>query len=377
MGYFRVRARSGCSASWGTWTTTPRTYEPTTTYLEREVAFTPRWRRIRNTGGILPVNPYVVGKCEIKRTACSGQLNETNGTCSVRQYETSDYYYEGHEAQPWHIASPSGGDISAAVNSAIKAASAGTIQLAVSALEARSTLDLLRGASKRLYDLVKACAGTAKKKGIPFDSAWLEYRYGWMQLVYDIQAAVDTFNRRIKEGERLHGTGVRAGGDNSSSSGVITGAASDLHWSRTWTSSWRVRGFALTQVELPTITQYGLNPVSVAWEYTRLSFLVDWFLDIGSWLASNTTGLSGVSLKSSGYSVKTTSSETVVVTVVGKGNTSGAFSGQTCTSLVERFERHPHPGGGFPSFNFSVKPANIADIVALLTQAIQTAYSKR
>jgi len=113
----------------------------------------------------------------------------------------------------------------------------------------------------------------------------LQVRYGWRTLFYDlveIKQLLDDLDKGRRDMFRAHSMSQ---GSVPSSTSVST-----LNWvTGTWTFetttdytisySGRVYGRSVP----PKVT---INPLLTAWEVVRLSFVVDWFVNVGQWLAA-------------------------------------------------------------------------------------------
>lgn len=106
---------------------------------------------------------------------------------------------------------------------------------------------------------------------------WLEYRYGWIPTVMDINTLV---NKPLGiPGTVCRGFSIKR----YDSSGYREG---DWHYSQTGTFTSQVSAF-LTPKDpfMKTASQYGIaNPALVVWEMVPYSFAVDWVFDIGGYL---------------------------------------------------------------------------------------------
>lgn len=117
---------------------------------------------------------------------------------------------------------------------------------------------------------------------------WLEYHFGWEPLVKDIYSAVDVLQAPLPV---KHKVMVRK-----------TSEWMELKWDQNdypySTLVRRLRGkfreqmiarIEVTNPNLYTATSLGLtNPASILWEIVPFSFVVDWFIPVGSFLSSFT-----------------------------------------------------------------------------------------
>lgn len=120
-------------------------------------------------------------------------------------------------------------------------------------------------------------------KGQDLHQSWLQYRYGWRVLYYDIQDMIAAINRLDDERKRFRES---AGGNlEFSDTNFIT-----LNWPEGLVmfneqTDFKVgaRGVVVADVEPPNVS---FNPFITAWELVRFSFIIDWFVNIGQWLAA-------------------------------------------------------------------------------------------
>lgn len=132
---------------------------------------------------------------------------------------------------------------------------------------------------------------------------WLQYQYGWKPLLQDTFGACELAYDGIKSGGIIHTASAlsRAAADER-----ITPHNDDS--STLWHKySWRVEArynirYRVTNPGLMTSSSLGLlNPLSLAWELLPYSFVVDWFVDVGSFL-NNLDATSGLEFDSGSYS---------------------------------------------------------------------------
>jgi hypothetical protein len=121
---------------------------------------------------------------------------------------------------------------------------------------------------------------------------WLQYRYGLRQLVFDIQSAANAAkalkNTRVRYTARGQADTYlsETGGETSSPTfwGVNNYAKSIYRHNATVEAGVLVDP---TVYGIPAIDAYGLaHPLSTAWELTKFSFVIDWFLNVGEVLRS-------------------------------------------------------------------------------------------
>lgn len=129
--------------------------------------------------------------------------------------------------------------------------------------EVRNKVNLLKRKKQKPVDLLDEIA-----------SLWMGYRYGIQPIVYSIQDALDYLEQR----GILYRT-VRKG-ENQTVNLDIPG------WTFNSPLSLRQRIWAKGRFAATTTNGLGLNPVTTAWELVPLSFVIDWFLNIGDLLGA-------------------------------------------------------------------------------------------
>ncbi len=126
---------------------------------------------------------------------------------------------------------------------------------------------------------------------------WLEVTYGWLPLLYDIQAGVDFVNNGLKAGPSglFHATRKVTTSLPFCSFFESTGANlwDDISVVSNVTHDVKVRyDMRVNNSTLAYLSGIGLdNPAYLAWVGTPFSFVVDWLMPVSPWLQSLTTPL--------------------------------------------------------------------------------------
>jgi hypothetical protein len=164
----------------------------------------------------------------------------------------------------------------------------GGLDLAITLAESGSTKRMIRSVGK-----IISHARRIRSLGSTRDIAngWLQWQYGWRQLMQDVFNAADESQRIVTSRlQRVRGTAVKP---------ISTSYSykTDLYGFR-WNLDGRKEGSNKCMINLVLFTPdfdlarwTSLNPVSIAWELVPYSFVVDWFIDIGSCLRNYETGL--------------------------------------------------------------------------------------
>lgn len=176
------------------------------------------------------------------------------------------------------------------------------VDLAVFAGESKETWRMFSDTAKYIANGVKAArkgdaSAVRRALGITdlrnFDgvskksaNAWLMFNYGIKPLINDLEGAVKAYEKGIIKERYLVQSTRNSYEDNRQNTFVLGGYNYHEDWSFKLDTSMRVK-YEVTDGQLATITSLGLtNPMSLGWELTKLSFVVDWMVGIGDWLSS-------------------------------------------------------------------------------------------
>lgn len=113
---------------------------------------------------------------------------------------------------------------------------------------------------------------------------WLEGRYGWRILMYDIRdidevlTNIHVERNRYKQSVGLSGSETKVSLDELS----WDSGKSRLWLSYTDTVAWSIRGSVVADIRAPI--KVTVNPITTAWELITFSFVIDWIIDVGQWL---------------------------------------------------------------------------------------------
>lgn len=159
--------------------------------------------------------------------------------------------------------------------------------------ELHKVVAMFKGAIRRL--------GTLLARG-RIDKVWLEYRYGWRTLYYDIvqiSEVVSELEHKRSRFKQNSGNAV---------SFVDTAETSKLssvfneYYLRTDNVSVSVRGSVVADISPP---DFRMDPLATAWELVTYSFIIDWFINFGQWLEALSFLSSSTSyVAAAGYQVK-------------------------------------------------------------------------
>lgn len=239
---------------------------------------------------------------------------------------------------------------------------------------------------------VRRAAKRTPKRLADATSVWLELRYGWMPLVYSVQDAAAHLATLVHKPYIEHRV-LRSHSSydetrtsrNPWSLTTVDGRELTLTQNRVEETTNTVKVWvkvAPISYELHQLNAGGfVNLAEVAWELVPLSFVVDWFIPIGDWIAS-LSSLVGLSVTDAGYSVARSTTTRVsydsfsLQPLQGGGFTvSGFDEGSSITYSYQRYTRaqmDESSGGVYPSFppvKVKLNSKRFLDAYSLLVQA--------
>jgi hypothetical protein len=145
--------------------------------------------------------------------------------------------------------------------------------------ELSKTRDMFKGALKSAQSLLEKGARKAGKN-------WLEARYGWRTLYYDIvdmQEALANLDKKKTRFRQSTGTTVTDEWVVETPNQLVAGGVLYVTIIDRFTVSASLRGTVVADISPPS---FGFNPLTTGWEVIPFSFIVDWFVNVGQWLES-------------------------------------------------------------------------------------------
>lgn len=128
-------------------------------------------------------------------------------------------------------------------------------------------------------------------------SAWLAYRYGLMPLIYDVQGILALLQRQYGELRQTARAGDNMTWTEEEPRFVGPYGFGDRYiYNRKVTYKAEIRAgvLAVVKTTFPSLAGLTLDRIpSTIWELTRLSFVVDWFLNIGDFIGALTAHARG------------------------------------------------------------------------------------
>jgi len=218
---------------------------------------------------------------------------------------------------------------------------------------------------------------------------WLEYQYGWKPILSDTFGAVDELHRRDNRFKDRYRCKCTASG--SETSYIYLPAQFEqtypglLHVLFGTQTRERYRGYCrldwvLDNPVKATLSEMGItNPALVAWELVPFSFVVDWFVPIGSYLNQLDVG-TGWTFKGGSFSTitrgwKRRHVQSIRVASTSAWNQKPTWSYSDPASTRMRMTRATYSTPPFtwkPSFDGDLtKGSRVANAIALLTAAFK------
>lgn len=168
------------------------------------------------------------------------------------------------------------------------------LNLSESIGEAGQTKRMLEDATKKVTALARRARRKAIRKAVRYGprtpwlaalaEAWLSYKYGWSPLLKDIFGLVDLQRTRCN---RIIVQGTAKGGRTTNTVSRPIGAAGPLVQTHV-TQEVRSKFWALAIPSNRWLLDYSritsMNPVNLIWQFSFLSFVVDWFTGLGDYL---------------------------------------------------------------------------------------------
>lgn len=282
--------------------------------------------------------------------------------------------------------------ISQATIKCLSNVSSASSQILVSLAERAKTVDMISNRARQLYNGYRhvrkgnflAAAEVMgirnkwikKPRAIQTSGNWLEWRYGWLPLYLDARGAVEAWKR--ENHPRFTARGFASSRNDTTSSYTINNLSNGgcQPWGMKVVNNaiTNVRAYQLYTIDdgFVTPSAFGLtDPVSVAWELIPFSFVVDWFVDVGTWLEA-VKPTPGVVLLENGYTVEKIGLATESVDSVTNASNDYSHAGLLGISRG-RYRRSKNRAVGFtvpfhPSLGTGINLKRALDSIALLVQ---------
>jgi len=249
--------------------------------------------------------------------------------------------------------------------------------------EFHDTVDLFRSVVERIGFLGRVTARKAVRTAIRrargqhrktsrqeiiglFDRFWLEGRYGWRPLLYDLASALKAL--RHHAGNPLSRKSSSTVKDLKQ---VVTGGAFDngnVHYQGRSERIGTVRYHAVVFYD-DKMGPIGANPVITIWELTRFSFVFDWFINVSQWLQaiSPREGFTGLGIS---VSVAADYTDNFIQTV-SEGSAhdySIDVTPMKTAHHVQSYQRSVYDGLPLPKIDVHLNSFKLVDLITLVVE---------
>lgn len=332
---------------------------------------TPGFGALRKCGKFLPLNSVVIRTETVKREASTGHSQETNGSCDVNKTEGS-YWFEADRTVSLPPVDP---DLVIQVgNQAIADARAAAFDALTFMAEAGQTVALLAQTYRRFNRLTSVIAREAVRAAKNprqyhrmFSRLWLEGRFGWLPMVYDAEDLLKAILSQVKPGDIVRGRS-RLETTLDLSNVYVTpqaGGTSQKVYTDTLKGTRTYRGKAYAEVTDSSQAKFGFDPLVTTWEKIPYSFVVDYFIDIGTFVQA-VTPFSGANLLGAMTSIKDEYELKQLIEPSWPDYPwSGSYSPFVTTQKVTSYSRGPYVVS-LPSLSPRLNLSRWVDLVALM-----------
>lgn len=253
--------------------------------------------------------------------------------------------------------------------------------------EFRKTMELIarfRERTLRRAEKVAKSIPSAKNPVEAFAETWLEGRYGWRLLAYDLEDITTSLNR-LKETKPAFIRGYASSTNKTTySSGSLYSASSYMRYVTPNTLAYdygrcslvinqehskTCKAGVVLEALIDDIVE--INPLVTAWEVIPFSFIIDWFVNVGDVVAAYSPSLTENAL--GGWTKETTLLSEVVTTIpatVGNPNSGWYYK---CSSTVPfvatvtntTVKRRPATPSASLSFRLNLDDLKLIDLASV------------
>lgn len=227
--------------------------------------------------------------------------------------------------------------------------------------EFKKTLDMFKHVADKLR-LLRA----SKPPGTPWN-LWLEGRYGWRTLIFDLKGLQDALTNFDDKRTRYFQKSPWKHSWTTVS--TVTGSDTSLTATGTTTKVFTFLGSGKVLAEIAP-PKFAFNPLTTAWELVRFSFVVDWFVNVGQALEA----MSFMALQqeyAACQSAQVRCEKTYIESAVAKPGWVLTNYAINCSSVATYNWRQPCSVSILPQINVRLNAAKITDVVSLVLQAIR------
>lgn len=259
-----------------------------------EDQLTPGYFRKERDGLLLPINPYTVRKFEISGStdfSIEYAVLRNSGTTLNRSRSVSGMRgpWIPFTSNPWSqwLGKPIPPDL---ITAALADMRDGMFDVGTFLAELGPTTKMVSKAlsswTRRSHVITEAIRSRrrSRRRSLQelmdeFTNAWLEVRYGWRPLYYDLLSAQEALENMSKGLSLVRGASTRHI-DTYDQTTKVTNGHCYQELNRTVSISARASCIGELDYSVPLT----FDPVVTAWEVVPFSFVFDWFVDVGTFL---------------------------------------------------------------------------------------------
>lgn len=351
---------------------------------------TPGFYALRKCGKFLPLNPVQIETRTYQRNADPGATHTaariTSPIFQTLKFEPYVATLYGATNGGWGIEEPVWDEslIGFVGNAAFADMQSASWDMLTSIAELKQTYALVTDRMSDMFDLMDRTAIKARRRGkgsyqaslTEFLSLWLEARYGWRPLVFDVKSSLDALAGKLAKGDLVRGRASSTVTLNQVASGVygdVSGTSAPRYsWVCILEGTRKYRGASYGEVIAGELTRIQFDPLLTAYEIIPLSFVFDWFWDVNSWLSTVTPFKAARPL---GTMISVRDSYTLTQYVdgdysyrTGSAPNVHQHSGSASCSVslaVDSYTRFPFEGS-LPQWNPRLTPLRLVDLAALI-----------
>lgn len=335
--------------------------------------------------GVFNIKPYTASRTKTYSEASGQVLSNTwkrsDGVVFQDNITLSDHCRTNSFTGISHIPPSTAVQETLAVQGALAKLNESQWDAAMDLAEIGGTFDLLKDAINGLKNGAKGLPGLVKKLLVPqltsrpgkvdlrrtakslqkkgesgskaAADAWLTYRYGVMPLILSIQDALELLEAQLEKAGKTIRTKRRRPAQPAVKKSWKGSYSQSANYEQEWNA--RIEGIVYYKRVLDQTLQSALGFApeklpELAWELTTLSFVWDWFFNIGDFLAALRPKV-GIELLGTSVSVKMTGT-TSVTQLFGCNEPGKMMAAKPFFYTTESFKRTVNPGGIFiPQFS--------------------------
>lgn len=355
----QTRSRNQSNGSWGSWVNGNGPYNQSWSTEFAQGEDIPNYHARKRRGELLPLTAYQWFSLVAEASFHSGHYTDTSAN-----------YSPTLEFNTWNVRRVYLPDIDELISKAkenteaaeaLMQTAAGRIASSgwdglTFALEVRKLKSMLTRFTSRVVRL--ALSGR-------FDKIWLEARYGWRTLWFDMQDINNVLQNLDGERKRFRETA----GTESLESETVTQTSSwaNAYVHADYTLDWviNLRGTVAANIEPPRVQ---FNPVVTAWELLTLSFVIDWIINVGRFLdAMSFLSLATKHFASAGYFISLNTNLDRIYTTP-KGSRDVVFTGSSGLGSATAVLKMRTPGSIplTPLFDPNLDWLKVTDLLAII-----------